>query len=120
MKDLVTYIKESINEAKETVVRIALGGDDKADMQSKFVSLAEKAGLYAEKTDDGIKVKVKPGSKVDSLVSELESCIEKCKSEDEDKHADCIKSCESSIEKLKSAAEEETSSEDDNDEGEAE
>lgn len=111
MKDLVTYIKESINEAKETMVRIALGGDDKADMQSKFVSLAEKDGLYAEKTDDGIKVKVKAGSKVDRLVSELESCIEKCKSEDEEKHADCIKSCQSSIEKLKAAAEEDSSDE---------
>lgn len=109
MKSLNEYIHEAleINEAKETMVRIKLDGDDKSSLQDKFITLAQKANIYGEKTDDGVKLKVKPGDNVDSIVSELEGCIEKCKSEDEEKHAACISSCESSIEKLKSAAEKE-------------
>lgn len=114
MKDLKDYLMESVlNESKETMVRVKLSGDEKAKAQDSLISTAQKADIYAEKTDDGIKFKVKPGSKVDSLVASFQKCIDDIPEDKREEEAECIKNCEDAIAKLTDAAkaEEETKEE---------
>lgn len=126
MKDLKDYLMETLlSESKETMVRVKLSGDEKSKAQDSLMSTAQKADIYAEKTDDGIKFKVRPGAKVDSLVASFQKCIDNIPEDKREEEAECIKNCKDAIAKLTDAAkaeEEETKEEkpEDKKEGSAE
>lgn len=107
MKSLTTYIEESLlNEGNETYVRFTLFGCDASkDTQKNIASLAQQNGIYFEETKNGFKLKVKPGQNVDKITTELENLINGIPEDKRDELQDKIDSLNSSIEKLKDAAE---------------
>lgn len=105
-------ITESLNESKEKFVRFSLYGcDDSKKTIEKITSICQEKGIYCEETENGFKIKAKPGQDVDVIIDELNKLIDGVP---EDKKEECQEATEkikSSIEKLKEAVTEETKEE---------
>ena len=76
MKNLVDFIEENkmksikdvILEGNETFVKFSLYGcDNSKEAQKNIASIAQKNGIYFEETDNGFKLKLKAGQKVDEI-----------------------------------------------------
>lgn len=115
MKSLVETLNESlnINESKEKMLRFEFGDLEHADDTIKSIEdLSNKNGIYSEKVDKGIKIKVNDSNKdkLDSIQDVLQQYVQKM--QDDDKaNQDDIKSLANQLDKLSDFIE----SEDDDD-----
>lgn len=115
MKSLVETLNESlnINESKEKMLRFEFGDLDHADETIKSIEdLSNKNGIYSEKVDKGIKIKVNDSNKdkLDSIQDVLQQYVQKM--QDDDKaNQDDVKSLANQLDKLSDFIE----SEDDDD-----
>ncbi len=116
MKDLVEFIAENdemksikdvILEGNETFVKFTLYGcDNSKETQKKIASLAQKDGIYFEETDNGFKLKIKPGQKISEIEDALNKLIEDVPEDKKEELADKTEKIKSAIDKMKEAAKE--------------
>lgn len=125
MKSLVETLNESlnINESKEKMLRFEFGDLDHADETIKSIEdLSNKNGIYSEKVDKGIKIKVDDSNKdkLDSIQDVLQQYVQKM--QDDDKaNQDDVKSLANQLDKLSDFIESEDDDKEDkedNEEGE--
>lgn len=128
MKSLVETLNESlnINESKEKMLRFEFGDLDHADETIKSIEdLSNKNGIYSEKVDKGIKIKVNDSNKdkLDSIQDVLQQYVQKM--QDDDKaNQDDVKSLANKLDKLSDFIEsedddkEDKEDKEDNEEGE--
>ena len=124
MKNLSDYIYESmVNESSSKELRFEFGNLDKKDETIKSIEdLGSKNGIYTEKINNGIKIKVTDDNKdnLDSIQDVLQSYIEKMQDDDEANEGD-VKKLADQINKLNDFIDEEPEEDEDNntsDEGE--
>ena len=115
MKSLVETLNESlnINESKEKMLRFEFGDLDHADETIKSIEdLSNKNGIYSEKVDKGIKIKVNDSNKdkLDSIQDVLQQYVQKMQDDDKADQDD-VKSLANQLDKLSDFIE----SEDDDD-----
>ena len=115
MKNLVDFIEENemksikdvILEGNETFVKFSLYGcDNSKKVQKNIASIAQKNGIYFEETDNGFKLKLKPGQKVDEIESELNKLIEGVPEEKKEELSEKTEKIKSAIDKMKEAVKE--------------
>lgn len=115
MKNLVDFIEENemksikdvILEGNETFVKFSLYGcDNSKETQKNIVSIAQKDGIYFEETDNGFKLKLKPGQKVDEIESELNKLIDSVPEEKKEELSEKTEKIKSAIDKMKEAVKE--------------
>lgn len=86
MKNLSDYIYESMmNESSSTELRFEFGDLDKKDETIKSIEdLGSKNGIYTEKINNGIKIKVTDDNcdSLDSIQDVLQSYVEKMQDDD--------------------------------------
>lgn len=117
MKSLVETLNESlnINESKEKMLRFEFGDLDHADETIKSIEdLSNKNGIYSEKVDKGIKIKVDDSNKdkLDSIQDVLQQYVQKM--QDDDKaNQDDVKSLANQLDKLSDFIESEDDDKDD-------
>lgn len=126
MKSLVETLNESlnINESKEKMLRFEFGDLEHADDTIKSIEdLSNKNGIYSEKVDKGIKIKVNDSNKdkLDSIQDVLQQYVQKM--QDDDKaNQDDVKSLANQLDKLSDFIESENDDDkedkEDNEEGE--
>lgn len=115
MKNLVDFIEENemksikdvILEGNETFVKFSLYGcDNSKEAQKNIASIAQKDGIYFEETDNGFKLKLKPGQKVDEIESELNKLIDSVPEEKKEELSEKTEKIKVSIDKMKEAVKE--------------
>ena len=115
MKNLVDFIEENemksikdvILEGNETFVKISLYGcDNSKETQKNIASIAQKDGIYFEETDNGFKLKLKPGQKVDEIESELNKLIDSVPDEKKEVLSEKTEKIKAAIDKMKEAVKE--------------
>lgn len=124
MKSLVETLNESlnINESKEKMLRFEFGDLEHADETIKSIEdISAKNGVYSEKIDKGIKIKVNDNNrdKLDSIQDVLQQYVQKM--QDDDKaNQDDVKSLANQLNKLSDFIDSEDDDDDkeDNEEGE--
>lgn len=103
MKNLSDYIYESmVNESSSKELRFEFGDLDKKDETIKSIEdLGSKNGIYTEKVNNGIKIKVTDDNKdsLDSIQDVLQSYIEKMQDDDKANESD-VKKLADQINKL--------------------
>ena len=87
MKSLTEALNESlnINESKEKMLRFEFGDLGHADDTIKSIEdLSNKNGIYSEKVDKGIKIKVNDSNKdkLDSIQDVLQQYVQKMQDDD--------------------------------------
>lgn len=104
MKSLTEALNESlnINESKEKILRFEFGDLEHADDTIKSIEdLASKNGIYSEKVNKGIKIKVNDSikDKLDSIQDVLQQYVQKM--QDDDKaNQDDVESLANQLNKL--------------------
>lgn len=124
MKSLIEALNESlnINESKEKMLRFEFRDLEHADDTIKSIEdLASKNGIYSEKVDKGIKIKVNDSNKdkLDSIQDVLQQYVQKM--QDDDKaNQDDVESLANQLNKLSDFIDSEDGEDDkeDTDEGE--
>ena len=115
MKNLVDFIEENemktikdvILEGNETFVKFSLYGcDNSKEAQKNIASIAQKNGIYFEETDNGFKLKLKPGQKVDEIESELNKLIDGVPEDKKEELEEKTEKIKSAIDKMKEAVKE--------------
>ena len=115
MKNLVDFIEENemksikdvILEGNETFVKFSLYGCDNSKKAQKNIdSIAQKNGIYFEETDNGFKLKLKPGQKVDEIESELNKLIDGVPEDKKEELEEKTEKIKSAIDKMKEAVKE--------------
>ena len=115
MKNLVDFIEENemksikyvILEGNETFVKFSLYGcDNSKEAQKNIASIAQKNGIYFEETDNGFKLKLKPGQKVDEIESELNKLIDGVPEDQKEELEEKTEKIKSAIDKMKEAVKE--------------
>ena len=115
MKNLVDFIEENemksikdvILEGNETFVKFSLYGcDNSKKAQKNIASIAHKNGIYFEETDNGFKLKLKPGQKVDEIESELNELIDGVPEDKKEELEEKTEKIKSAIDKMKEAVKE--------------
>lgn len=118
MKNLSDYIYESmINESSSKELRFEFGDLDKKDKTIKSIEdLGNKNGIYTEKVNNGIKIKVTDDDRdiLDSIQDVLQSYIEKIQDDDEANEGD-VKKLADQINKLNDFIDEEPEEDEDGD-----
>lgn len=118
MKNLSDYIYESIvNESSSKELRFEFGNLDKKDETIKSIEdLGSKNGIYTEKVNNGIKIKVTDDNRdsLDSIQDVLQSYIEKMQDDDETNEGD-VKKLADQINKLNNFIDEEPEEDEGND-----
>ena len=118
MKNLSDYIYESmVNESSSKELRFEFGDLDKKDETIKSIEdLGSKNGIYTEKVNNGIKIKVTDDNKdsLDSIQDVLQSYIEKMQDDDEANEGD-VKKLADQINKLNDFIDEEPEEDEDGD-----
>lgn len=118
MKNLSDYIYESmVNESSSKELRFEFGDLDKKDETIKSIEdLGSKNGIYTEKVNNGIKIKVTDDDKdsLDSIQDVLQSYIEKMQDDDEANEGD-VKKLADQINKLNDFIDEEPEEDEDGD-----
>lgn len=118
MKNLSDYIYESIvNESSSKELRFEFGNLDKKDETIKSIEdLGSKNGIYTEKVNNGIKIKVTDDNRdsLDSIQDVLQSYIEKMQDDDEANEGD-VKKLADQINKLNDFIDEEPEEDEGND-----
>jgi vacuolar-type H+-ATPase subunit I/STV1 len=103
MKNLSDYIYESIvNESLSKVLRFEFGDLDKKDETIKSIeNLGSKNGIYTEKINNGIKIKVTDDNRdsLGGIQDVLQSYIEKMQDDDKANEGD-VKKLADQINKL--------------------
>lgn len=123
MKNLSDYIYESmVNESSSKELRFEFGDLDKKDETIKSIeNLGSKNGIYTEKVNNGIKIKVTDDNKdsLSGIQDVLQSYIEKMQDDDKANKSD-VKKLADQINKLNDFIDEpeEDGDEDTSDEGE--
>lgn len=123
MKNLSDYIYESIvNESSSKELRFEFGDLDKKDETIKSIEdLGSKNGIYTEKVNNGIKIKVTDDNKdsLNGIQDVLQSYIEKIQDDDKANESD-VKKLADQINKLNDFIDEPEEDEDEgtSDEGE--
>lgn len=121
MKNLSDYIYESmVNESSSKELRFEFGDLDKKDETIKTIEdLGSKNGIYTEKVNNGIKIKVTDDNKdsLDGIQDVLQSYIEKIQDDDKANESD-VKKLADQINKLNDFIDEPEEDEDTSDEGE--
>lgn len=124
MKSLAEALNESlnINESKEKMLRFEFGDLEHADDTVKSIEdLASKNGIYYEKVDKGIKIKVNDNNrdKLESIQDVLQQFVDKVQNDDKSDESD-VKTIASQLNKLSDFIDDEDSDDDENetDEGE--
>lgn len=117
MKNLSDYIYESmVNESSSKELRFEFGDLDKKDETIKSIEdLGSKNGIYTEKINNGIKIKVTDDNRdsLDSIQDVLQSYIEKMQDDDEANEGD-VKKLADQINKLNDFIDEEPEEDEDN------
>ena len=115
MKNLVDFIEENemksikdvILEGNETFVKFSLYGcDNSKETQKNITAIAQKDGIYFEETDNGFKLKLKPGQKVDEIESELNKLIDSLPEEKNEELSEKTEKIKAAIDKMKEAVKE--------------
>ena len=115
MKNLVDFIEENemksikyvILEGNETFVKFSLYGcDNSKEAQKNIASIAQKNGIYFEETDNGFKLKLKVGQKVDEIESELNKLIDGVPEDQKEELEEKTEKIKSAIDKMKEAVKE--------------
>ena len=115
MKNLVDFIEENemksikdvILEGNETFVKFSLYGcDNSKEAQKNIASISQKNGIYFEETDNGFKLKLKPGQKVDEIESELNKLIDGVPEDQKEELEEKTEKSKSAIDKMKEAVKE--------------
>jgi hypothetical protein len=123
MKNLSDYIYESmVNESSSKELRFEFGDLDKKDETIKSIEdLGSKNGIYTEKVNNGIKIKVTDDNRdsLDGIQNVLQLYIEKMQDDDKANEGD-VKKLADQINKLNDFIDgpEEDEDEDTSDEGE--
>lgn len=103
MKNLSDYIYESmVNESSSKELRFEFGDLDKKDETIKSIEdLGSKNGIYTEKVNNGIKIKVTDDNKdsLDGIQDVLQAYIEKMQDDDKADESD-VKKLADQINKL--------------------
>lgn len=102
MKNLVTYIKESIETIDESnkELRFTPGDiDGVSDLIDTLKSTAQKNGIYVETVDGGIKFKGTDDNKekFSSIADPIKKFVDDLKESDEEKNADAIEKIEKQL-----------------------
>lgn len=117
MKSLFECLRESImSESSYDMIRFEFGDLDKKDETIKSIEdLASKNGIYSEKIDNGVKIKLTTNSKdkLDSIQDVLQQYVDKMQDDDKANESDVTKLA-SQLDKLSEFID----SDDEEDEGE--
>lgn len=118
MKSLAEALNESlnINESKEKMLRFEFGDLEHADDTVKSIEdLASKNGIYSEKVDKGIKIKVNDNNrdKLESIQDVLQQFVDKVQNDDKSDESD-VKTIASQLNKLSDFIDDEDSDDDEN------
>lgn len=118
MKSLAEALNESlnINESKEKMLRFEFGDLEHADDTVKSIEdLASKNGIYSEKVDKGIKIKVSDNNrdKLESIQDVLQQFVDKVQNDDKSDESD-VKTIASQLNKLSDFIDDEDSDDDEN------
>lgn len=102
MKNLVTYIKESIETIDESnkELRFTPGDiDGVSDLIDTLKSTAQKNGIYVETIDGGVKFKGTDDNKekFSSIADPIKKFVDDLKESDEEKNADAIEKIEKQL-----------------------
>lgn len=102
MKNLVTYIKESIETIDESnkELRFTPGDiDGVSDLIDTLKSTAQKNGIYVETVDGGVKFKGTDDNKekFSSIADPIKKFVDDLKESDEEKNADAIEKIEKQL-----------------------
>lgn len=102
MKNLVTYIKESIVTIDESnkELRFTPGDiDGVSDLIDTLKSTAQKNGIYVETVDGGVKFKGTDDNKekFSSIADPIKKFVDDLKESDEEKNADAIEKIEKQL-----------------------
>lgn len=118
MKNLSDYIYESmVNESSSKELRFEFGDLDKKDETIKSIEdLGSKNGIYTEKINNGIKIKITDDNRdsLDSIQDVLQSYIEKMQDDGEANEGD-VKKLADQINKLNNFIDEEPEKDEDGD-----
>ena len=123
MKNLAEALNESlnINESKEKMLRFEFGDLEHADDTIKSIKdIASNNGIYSEKVDKGIKIKVNDNNrdKLDSIQDVLQQFVDKVQNDDKADESD-VKTIADQLNKLNDFIDDEdTDDEDENKEDE--
>lgn len=123
MKSLAEALNESlnINESKEKMLRFEFGDLEHADDTIKSIEdIASNNGIYSEKVDKGIKIKVNDNNrdKLDSIQDVLQQFVDKVQNDDKADESD-VKTIADQLNKLNDFIDDEdTDDEDENKEDE--
>ena len=123
MKNLAEALNESlnINESKEKMLRFEFGDLEHADDTIKSIEdIASNNGIYSEKVDKGIKIKVNDNNrdKLDSIQDVLQQFVDKVQNDDKADESD-VKTIADQLNKLNDFIDDEdTDDEDENKEDE--
>ena len=123
MKSLAEALNESlnINESKEKMIRFEFGDLEHADDTIKSIEdIASNNGIYSEKVDKGIKIKVNDNNrdKLDSIQDVLQQFVDKVQNDDKADESD-VKTIADQLNKLNDFIDDEdTDDEDENKEDE--
>ena len=123
MKSLAEALNESlnINESKEKMLRFEFGDLEHADDTIKSIEdIASNNGIYSEKVDKGIKIKVNDNNrdKLDPIQDVLQQFVDKVQNDDKADESD-VKTIADQLNKLNDFIDDEdTDDEDENKEDE--
>lgn len=123
MKNLAEALNESlnINESKEKMLRFEFGDLEHADDTIKSIEdIASNNGIYSEKVDKGIKIKVNDNNrdKLDPIQDVLQQFVDKVQNDDKADESD-VKTIADQLNKLNDFIDDEdTDDEDENKEDE--
>ena len=102
MKNLVTYIKESIETLNESNKELRFTPGDiegVSDLIDTLKSTAQKNGIYVETVDGGVKFKGTDDNKekFSAIADPIKKFVDDLKESDEEKNADAIEKIEKQL-----------------------